>query len=326
MKVPASLRSLGRDLLTRGGPVVGLVLVSVVFVALIGPHFLNPMNLELIARQTAIVATAALGMTLVIVAAGIDLSVGSIVALSTVVIALLLRQGMDPLMAALGGILAAAACGLVTGVLVTRLKVVPFIVTLGMMLLVRGAAKGLADERRIEAPSTWLNELLRATGREGGLLPAGVWLVGALAVLVAGTLRFTRFGRHLFAIGSNERTARLCGVRVERTNVAVYSLSAALAGLAGVLQFSKLSVGDPTVAVGLELDVIAAVIIGGGSLSGGKGTALGTLLGATIMAVIQIGCSQHGLPNWVQQIVTGSIIVAAVALDRWRERLGAAAA
>lgn len=322
MSEPGKGRQAARFLLTRGGPVVGLILVCAVFVFLIGPQFLRPMNLELIARQTAIVCTAALGMTLVIVAAGIDLSVGSIVSLATVVIALLLRRDVDPATAALGGIAAGALCGLVTGALVTRLKVVPFIVTLGMMLLVRGAAKGLADERRIEAPTTWVNELLRATGREGGLLPPGIWLVAALALLVAGTLRYTRFGRHLFAIGSNERTARLCGVRVERTKVLVYTLSAALAGLAGVLQFSKLSVGDPTVALGLELDVIAAVIIGGGSLNGGKGSALGTVLGATIMSVIQIGCSQQGLPNWVQQIVTGSIIVLAVALDRWRERLG----
>jgi len=151
------------------------------------------------------------------------------------------------------------------------------------------------------------------------LVPPGIWLLIALAVAVAGVLRYTRFGRHLFAIGSNERTARLCGVAVERCKVAVYALAAGLTGLAGVLQFSKLSVGDPTVAVGLELDVIAAVIIGGGSLSGGKGTVLGTLVGATIMTLIQIGCSQKGLPNWVQQIITGSIIVMAVALDRWRQ-------
>jgi ribose/xylose/arabinose/galactoside ABC-type transport system permease subunit len=132
-------------------------------------------------------------------------------------------------------------------------------------------------------------------------------------------LRYTRFGRHLFAIGSSERTARLCGVSVERTKVAVYGVAGALAGVAGLLQFSKLAVGDPTVATGLELDVIAAVIIGGGSLWGGRGTVLGTVAGATIMAVIQIGCSQKGLPNWVQQIVTGAVIVLAVALDRWRQ-------
>jgi ribose transport system permease protein len=190
---------------------------------------------------------------------------------------------------------------------------------------VRGAAKGLADERRIEAPITWLNSLLR-TARDGSgfLVPVGIWITIVLALIVAGILRYTRFGRQIFAIGSNERTARLCGVRVERCKLAVYSLAAALAGVAGVLEFSRLSVGDPTVAVGLELDVIAAVIIGGGSLAGGKGSVAGTLGGAAIMAVIQIGCSQQGLPNWVQQIVTGTIIVLAVGLDRFRESLRAA--
>jgi len=314
-----------RELLTRGGSLLGLVLVLLVFGVLVGAHFFRAGNLELIGRQTAIVCVAALGMTMVIVAGGIDLSVGSTIALSTVVIALLLRGDVSPVMAALGGVAAGAVCGAATGLLVTRLRVVPFIVTLGMMLLVRGAAKGLADERRVEAPATWLNDLLRTVdaGR-GVLVPPGLWMMGALALLVSGTLSYTRFGRHLFAIGSNERTARLCGVRVERDKIAVYTVAAALAGLAGVLQFAKLSVGDPTVAVGLELDVIAAVIIGGGSLAGGKGSVSGTLVGAAIMAVIQVGCSQKGLPNWVQQIVTGSIIVMAVALDRWRERSPAA--
>ena len=224
-------------------------------------------------------------------------------------------------MAALGGVAAGAICGLINGLLVTRLRVVPFIVTLGTMIVVRGAAKGLAEERRLEAPATWLNDLLRTLGRgEGFLVPAGIWLVVLLAIVVGVTLGYTRFGRHLFAIGSNERTARLCGVAVDRIKVAVYTIVAALAGVAGVLQFSRLSVGDPTVADGLELDVIAAVIIGGGSLSGGRGTVLGTILGATTMAVIAIGCSQKGLPNWLQEIVTGGIIVLAVALDRLRQR------
>jgi ribose transport system permease protein len=309
-----------REVLARGGPVLGLILVGALFGALVGPQFFSPANLELIARQTAIVGTAALGMTLIIAAAGIDLSVGSVISLSTVVIALVLRRAASPAAAAAMGVGAAALCGLVTGLLVTGLRVVPFIVTLGMMLLVRGAAKGLADERRIEAPVTWLNDLLRTGALGGGvLLPSGIWVLIALALVVAGVLRYTRFGRHLLAVGSNERTARLCGVRVELVKIAVYTISAALAGVAGVMQFAKLSVGDPTVAVGLELDVIAAVIIGGGSLLGGKGTVFGTLVGAVLMTVIQIGCSQRGFPNWVQQIVTGGVIVAAVALDRWRQ-------
>jgi ribose transport system permease protein len=309
-----------RTLIDIGGPLLGLVFVATLFGLMIGPHFFAPANLDLLARQTAIVCMAALGMTMVIVSGGIDLSVGSVVALTTVAIALLLRSEFSPAVAALGGIGAAAACGLLNGVLITRLRMVPFIVTLGMMILVRGAAKGLADERRIEAPTTWLNDLLRALGRgESGVAPPGIWVLAGLALLVAFTLRYTRFGRHLFAIGSNERTARLCGVPVNRVKVIVYVLAAMLAGVAGVLQFSRLSVGDPTVAFGLELAVIAAVIIGGGSLLGGRGTVAGTILGATTMAVIAIGCSQQGLPNWVQEIVTGGIIVLAVALDRWRE-------
>jgi ribose transport system permease protein len=309
-----------RILRGAGGPVLGLFFVAVIFGILIGARFFLPGNLELIARQTAIVAAAALGMTVIVVSGGIDLSVGSVVSLTTVGIALLLGQGWSPLAAALAGVASAAVCGLINGLLITGLRVVPFIVTLGTMILVRGAAKGFADERRIEAPQTWLNNLLRTTAPdERGLLPAGVWLVLLLALLVGGLLRYTRFGRHVFAIGSNERTARLCGVAVPRTKILIYTIGALFAGVAGVLQFSRLSVGDPTVAEGLELDVIAAVIIGGGSLLGGRGTVFGTLLGATTMAVIQIGCAQKGYPNWVQQIVTGAIIVLAVALDRWRQ-------
>jgi len=311
-----------RRFLDERGVLVGLVIVALVFGAFIGPQFFAAGNLELMARQTVIVCVAALGMTMVIVSGGIDLSVGSIVALSTVVTALFLRHdgsAAGALTAALGAVFAGALCGALNGVLVTELRVVPFIVTLGTMLLVRGTAKGLSGERRLEAPMTWLNDLLRTAQTGHGLLvPSGIWITAALAVGVAFTLQYTRFGRHLFAIGSSERTARLCGVRINRTKIAVYTIAGALAALAGVMAFSKLSVGDPTVANGLELDVIAAVIIGGGSLLGGRGSVVGTIAGAAIMAIIQIGCSQQGLPNWVQQIVTGAIIVFAVGLDRWR--------
>jgi ribose/xylose/arabinose/galactoside ABC-type transport system permease subunit len=310
-----------REFLESIGPYLGLAFVALIFGFLVGPQFFRGSNLELIARQTAIVCTAALGMTMVIVAGGIDLSVGSVVALTTVVIALGLRADHNAALSAAAGIGAGALCGLISGFLITRLRVVPFIVTLGMMILIRGAAKGLAGERRLEAPGSFLNDLLRSVEPgHGFLLPSGIWLVILLALAVAITLEYTRFGRHLFSVGSNERTARLCGVAVERTKVAVYTIAGTLSGVAGVLQFSRLSVGDPTVADGLELSVIAAVIIGGGSLSGGRGTIPGTLLGAATMAIIQIGCAQRGLPNWVQQIVTGSIIVLAVALDRWRQK------
>ena len=262
-------------------------------------------------------------MTLVMILGGIDLSVGSVVALSTVVIAWLLQEaGAGPITAALGGVLAGALCGLVSGLVITRLNVVPFIVTLGMMLVVRGLAKALAHEQKIDAPLTGLQDLLASLPAGSRLLfPPGVWLVIALALLAAGLLRYTRLGRHIFAIGSNEQTARLCGVPVRAVKLITYTLGGASFGLAGLMMFSRLTVGDPTAAIGLELDVIAAVVIGGGSLSGGEGSIFGSIVGALIMSVIRSGCSQMGLDNWVQEVVTGAIIVAAVALDQIRHRI-----
>ncbi len=319
--------------LNRLGPLLGLLLVLGVFAAMVPvgwmpESFLTLRNFETVLRHTTTVGIAALGMTLIIMSGGIDLSVGSTIALSTVVIAVLLKDfGASATVAALGGIAVGALCGLVNGLLITRLKVVPFIVTLGMMQLVRGVAKWLAREQRVDAPDTWLNELAATVpaDRQWMLLPPGVWLLIVLALLVAALLRYTTLGRHTVAVGSNEQTARLCGVRVNAVKVAVYTLAAALAGLAGVMQFSRLTMGDPSVAMGLELEVIAAVVIGGGSLSGGEGSVGGTLIGAFIMTIIRTGCSQMGLPTFVQEIVTGVIIVIAVALDRLRQRRRAAA-
>jgi ribose transport system permease protein len=168
----------------------------------------------------------------------------------------------------------------------------------------------------------WLNDLLATLPAEWSwlLFPPGVWAMFFLAFLVAILLHYTRLGRHIVAIGSNEQTARLCGIPVAKTKILVYALATAFTGLAGLMQFSRLTVGDPTVAAGLELDVIAAVVIGGGSLSGGEGSVLGTLVGALVMTTIGSGCSQMGWSNYIQEIVTGSIIVSAVALDRLRHR------
>ncbi|GAB4132775.1 MAG: hypothetical protein Kow001_25190 [Acidobacteriota bacterium] len=238
------------------------------------------------------------------------------------VVALLLKAGLPPVVAALGGTAAGAACGFLIGGLITRLRLTPFIVTLGMWGAVRGLAKGLANEQMVFVQPTWLNQLLTSLGDGEGwmLLPPGVWLTLALALLTAGMLRYTRFGRHVYAVGSNELTARLCGVRVERTKVLVYTLAGAFAGIAGILQFSYLTLGDPTTALGLELDVIAAVVIGGGSLSGGEGSVPGSIVGALIMTAVANGCTKLGLANWIQEIVTGLIIILAVTLDRLRQR------
>jgi ribose/xylose/arabinose/galactoside ABC-type transport system permease subunit len=311
--------------LGRLGPLLGLAIIFAFFAWQAPESFRSTRNLETIARQTTIVGMGALGMTVVIIAGGIDLSIGSMVALATVVIAWTLNMripGLGPWGAAAAAVVACGVCGAVNGLLITRLRVVPFIVTMGMMLLVRGAAKGLSREQKIDAPETWLNELLASLQdhQRWLLVPAGVWLLVVMSVFMALALRYTRLGKHAFAIGSNELTARLCGVAVNRVKVYIYPLCGLFGGLAGVMQFSRLTVGDPTVAVGLELDVIAAVVIGGGSLAGGEGTILGSLVGALIMSVIRSGCSQMGMSNWVQEILTGVIIVVAVALDRLRHR------
>ncbi len=308
--------------LNRLGPVLGLALVYGLFAALAGESFTGVRNMETIARQTAVVGTAALGMTMVIIAGGIDLSVGSIIALSTVTIASCLAKGFSPLTAAFAGIIAGLICGLINGFIITRLRVVPFIVTLGTLLAVRGIAKGFAHEQKVNAPWTSLNDLLATLppDKHWMIVPPGVWIMLIMAVGVAVMLRYSRFGRHVFAIGSSEQTSRLSGIDVQRMKLMVYAGSAAFAGLAGLMQFSRLTVGDPTAATGLELDIIAAVVIGGGSLSGGEGSVFGALIGALIMTVIRSGCSQIGLENWVQEIITGGIIVVAVALDRLRHR------
>lgn len=315
VSAPSSLR---RHALAAFGPLLGLLAVCALFAALRFETFVTRDNFAIILQQTAVIGVAALGMTMVIVAGGIDLSVGSVIALGTVAIALFLQKGASPLVAALGGVGVAAACGAVSGLLITRLRLLPFVVTLGMMGALRGAAKGLANEQPIYPDETWLNNLLRL-GR-GGALPAGVWLTLILALGVAFILRYTRFGRHVFAIGSNELTARLCGVPVQRVKFFVYVLGTAFAGIGSVLQFAYLTGGDPTTAGGLELNIIAAVVIGGASLAGGQGTVTGTLVGALIMSVVANGCTKMGLANWVQEIVTGGIIVAAVLVDSLRRR------
>ena len=303
------------------GPLVGLIAVYLFFVVWAGEPFYSGFNRVTVLTQSVIVTAGALGMTLIIISGGIDLSVGSMIALSTVVIARLLEAGVSPVIAAIAGITVGGCCGMLNGLLITRLKLVPFIITLGTLLVYRGIATGVAREQKIDAPITWLNEMLAKFPDPSWLIVApGVWLTLLLAIVVALMLRNTVLGRHIFAIGSNENTARICGIRVERMKLYVYTLSGLLTGVAGLMQFSRLTVGDPTAARGMELDIIAAVVIGGGSLQGGEGSVLGSVAGAMLMAVIRNGLSMKGVPNWVQDVLTGSIIVAAVTLDRLRHR------
>lgn len=365
--------------------------------------FLTTRNLTTISSQTATVAVAALGMTVIIIAGGIDLSAGTAIALCATVLAWCLKEDIATLLIARDnvagvtsqlqdsqrkldrvnrdleslaaksadkslvaeklfqrgtlrseverlqrrrlevqqvaerwskwsptlGLLAAIGCGclcgLVNGVLVSYLRVVPFIVTLGTMQLYLGLAKQVAHEttvrpdRATQVPD-WFADLLSVRAEALWLgLPSGVWLTLLLAALLAAGLHWTVFSRYVFALGSNEATARLCGINVTANKIAVYTLSGLFIGIAGLYQFSRLTVGNPTSGTGLELKVIAAVVIGGGSLKGGRGTVLGTLTGALIMSVITSGCTMLGLQNPVQDMILGVIIVAAVTLDQFRQ-------
>ncbi len=304
------------------GPLIALVLVFTLFAALAPDTFLRPINVMTMVRQTSVVGIAATGMTLIIVVGGIDLSVGSAVALTTVIVALSLKNGFGVVPAVAFGLASVAATGFVNGALTVGLDITPFIVTLGTMSILRGSAKGLALEQKIDVDAHGLDALVIPS--KGFLsLPLAVWLFGAIATVTSVVLNRTTFGRHVFAIGSNERTARLCGVRVGRVKIITYSVASLLAAIAGVVEFGKLTVGDPTDSVGLELEVIAACVIGGGSLAGGEGSILGTVIGALLMTVIKTGCQHVGYSNWVQEIVTGTIIVVAAGLDRMQQKRAA---
>jgi ribose transport system permease protein len=322
---PAARSSLIAELL-RGGlawlrPFLGLALVILVFTLLSDApaRYLSPFNLRIVLAQTVIVALGASGMTMIIVSGGIDLSVGAVIALSGVVTALGLSAEWAPALAVTAGIVVGGVVGLTNGLFITGLRVVPFIATLGMLGIARGIAKWLAGQQAVNVPATWVNELVVTFPRPAWLILApGVWIALLLAVLVALVLRATVFGRRVFALGSNEAAARACGIATGRLKLLVYSVAGLFFGLAGVMQMSRLRQGDPTVAIGAELDVIAAVVIGGGSLSGGEGSILGSMIGALIMAFLRNGCQQMGWPNYIQEIIIGAIIVLAVALDRVR--------
>ena len=322
--MPARLK----QLLSASGPFWGLVFVFVLFAVLSPPAFTSFYNLKTILTQSVIVGIAALGMTFVIVSKGIDLSVGSQIALGTVVAAVIVNLGGQapgigwPLAGALGAMAVCAIVGALAVLFITRFNVVPFIVTLGTMQIARGAAKWVGREQTIATPDNWLNALMLVDPEPAWLLFApGVWVCLLLLVLSAIALRYTVFGRYVYAIGSNEETARLCGVNVARYKFYIYSLCGLLTGIAAVMQYSYLTIGDPTSAVGLELDIIAAVVIGGGSLNGGEGSAVGAAIGALIMAVLRNGCNMIGVPTFVQEIIIGVIIVGAVLVDQQKHRL-----
>ncbi len=331
----------GNRLLQFAGRLAALAAVYLFFAFLTpeGKGFTSDANTQLMLQDIAVVAMAAIGMTIIIISGGIDLAAGSIIALAMITTAWVLNLDHNgvklvtthpqllSLAAIAAAVLVASTVGLINGMLVTGLRLVPFIVTLGTMQMARGLAKMVSNEQNIYPPSVvqdlWISRVLdpARTLHTFPFLPPAVWLVIVAATLAALFLRYTRLGRHIFAVGSNEKTAILCGVPVVRTKIAVYVIGGFFAGLAGVIFFARLgSIGQPTEAIGFELFVIAAAVIGGASLLGGRGTILGTMIGALIITILRNGGVKMGWPQYVQEMVMGAVIIIAVAIDNLRNR------
>lgn len=300
--------SLGRRQL---GTVVGLVALGALLTALT-PHFLTVSNLLNVVEQTAINAIIAAGMTYVILSAGIDLSVGSILALSGVVLGSALQHGVAIPVAMLVCVATGASCGLINGLLITGGRLPPFIATLGMMSVARGAALLFTDGRPISGFSAAFRSI--STSRPA-LVPAPIILMAIVYVIAHLVLTRTTFGRYVYAIGGNEEATRLSGVRVGLHKTMVYVISGAMSAIAAVTLTARLNSAQPIAGIMYELDAIAATVIGGTSLMGGSGTLTGTLIGALIMGVLRNGLNLLGISSFLQQVVIGAVIIAAVLVD-----------
>ncbi len=324
--------SLSPEAFHKLSALVTLLILIFVF-ALSSPAFLSINNGLTVLLQTSVIGLLGIGMTMVIITGGIDLSVGSVLALSGTVTGLLVQAGVPVLPAMLAGIAVGALCGLVNGFVITKMRITPFVATLGMMLIARGIALQLTGA----APISRLGEAFGILGngalfrivemRENGFprvvfpgIPYPAILLLIVAIAAAYLLRRRQIGRHIYATGSNEEAARLSGVVVDRTKMIAYALSGALAGLSGMVLMSRLVTVQPNEGVMYELDAIAAAVIGGASLMGGVGNISGTMIGAFIIGILRNGLNMAGVSSFIQQIVIGVVVILAVYVDQLRSR------
>lgn len=303
-----------KELLSKLGPLLALI-VLIIFVSILSPSFLSLTNLMNLMRQVSINALIAFGMTFVIITGGIDLSVGSTLALSSAIMAGMIVNGIDPLIAMTVSLIAGFILGAVNGLLITKGKLVPFIATLATMTIYRGATLVLTDGK----PITGLDEtfIFQFMGRGYFFgIPFPIVITLVVFALLFVLLHKMSFGRKTFAIGGNEKASFVAGVKSNKIKIFVYSISGVLASLAGIILTSRLNSAQPTAGESYEMDAIASVVLGGTSMSGGKGRIFGTLIGALIIGTLNNGLNLLGVSTFYQQIVKGIVIIIAVLIDR----------
>ena len=305
------------DWIKRFLPFVSLIALCILIAAL-EPKFLSAGNLAGVARQTAVITIMAMGMTMVMVSGGIDLSVGSVMALAGVIGALAIVSGAPVIIGIAVCVFAGAICGMINGATIAVLRIPAFIATLGAMGIYRGVALLITDGKAVVGLPPSFGYL--AESNMLGVVPVPLAAVLVDALVIHFQLINTRPGRYCYAIGSNIEAARYAGVRVSRYQILFYAILGGLAGLAGAIESARLVTGQPTAGEGYELRVIAAVVIGGGSLSGGQGTVTGTIIGALIMGVLANGANLLGISSFMQQVVIGAVIVLAVTFDEFQRR------
>ncbi len=311
------LKSNTQSFLQKIGPFIGLLLI-VAIISIMSPSFLTLNNLLNVLRQVSINALIAFGMTFVILTGGIDLSVGSILALTGAVSAGLMAGGMDPLLAMLLGLLLGAILGAINGLIIAKGKVAPFIATLATMTIYRGLTLVYTEGKPISGLGDSMAFQMLGKGYFFGIPVPVVTMIIAFGVLYF-ILKKTTFGRRVYAVGGNEEASRLSGISVDRIKIYVYALTGALAALASLILTSRLNSAQPTAGTMFELDAIAAVVLGGTSLTGGRGWIVGTIIGALIIGVLNNGLNLIGVSSFFQQVVKGAVILIAVLLDRKKE-------
>lgn len=306
-----------RELLQRFLPYASLICLFLLL-SLASPYFLTPGNLSSVVRQATVITIMAIGMTVVMASGGIDLSVGSILGFTGVCGAMLIAGQFPIALALTGAVLAGALCGCCNGAAVAFFRIPPFIATLGALGIYRGLTLIMTGGIPVANLSRDFGVL--ATGNVLGWVPVPLIFLVSTALLVHFILTRTKLGRYSYAIGSNPEAARCSGIQIGRYTIFIYGLGGALAGLAGMIEAARLVTGQPTAGEGYELRVIAAVVIGGGSLNGGQGSVLGTIVGAFIMGLLSNGCNLLGISPFVQQVLIGAVIVLAVTFDEYQRR------